>query len=116
MPFSKKSMNKPDETRKFPKGQIKIATIGNHTVGLGSYRPGWRWTKDVKPTAKTDRCMAHHVGYVLSGRMSGVSEDGTKWSLKKGDVADIPPGHDAWVVGKEPCVLLDINIAPSAAK
>jgi hypothetical protein len=114
--FSKKSMNKPDETRKFPKGSMKIAKIGDRSVGLGSYAPGWRWSKDLKPIAKTDRCMAHHVGYAISGRMSGVMEDGMKWSVKKGDLLDLPPGHDAWVVGKEKFVFIDMNIAPSYAK
>jgi len=114
--FTKKSMNKPDETRKFSKGQMKIVTIGDHTMGLGSYKPGWRWTKDLKPIAKTEICMAHHVGFVISGRMSGVMKDGTKWSLKKGDVLDLPPGHDAWVVGKEQFVFVDVNVSPSYAR
>lgn len=114
--FTKKSMNTPDETRKFPKGQMKVVTIGDHTVGLGSYKPGWRWSKHVKPIAKTERCMANHVGFAISGKMSGAMADGAKWNVKKGDVLDLPPGHDAWVVGKEQFVFIDMNVAPSSAK
>lgn len=116
MTFTKKSMNKPDETRRFPKGQMKIVKIAGNTVGLGSYKPGWKWSKHIRPIAKTDRCMAHHVGFAISGKMSGVMADGTKWSIKKGDVLDLPPGHDAWVVGKEQFVFIDMNVASSYAK
>ncbi len=109
MTFAKKSMSKPDETMKFGKGGMKLAKIGDHTLGLGTFRPGWKWSKDIGPIAKTESCQAHHVGYIISGRMSGVMDDGTKWSVKAGDVMDLGPGHDAWVVGKEPVVLLDIT-------
>ncbi len=109
-------MSRPDETRKFTKGSLKVAKIGDHTFGLGTFLPGWRWSKDVKPIAKTESCQAHHVGYVISGKMAGVMKDGTQWSVKSGDVLDIPPGHDAWIVGKEKCVLLDITAAATYAK
>ncbi len=109
-------MSKPDETRKFPKGKMKVAKVGDHTLGLASFQRGWRWSKDVKPIAKTDSCRAHHVGYVISGRMQGVLDDGTKWAIKSGDAVDIPPGHDAWVVGNEPCVMIDITGATTYAK
>ncbi len=116
MTFNKKSMSKPDETRKFPKGKLKIATIAEHTFGLGVYQPGWKWSKAVKPIVKTDSCKNRHVGYVISGRMAGIMDDGTKWSVKAGDVMDVPPGHDAWVVGNEQLVVLDITGAPTFAK
>ncbi len=116
MALAKKSMNKPDETRKFSKGQMKVAKVGDHVFGLATFRPGWKWSNDVKPIAKTKSCQAHHVGYVISGRMSGVMDDGTKWSIKSGDVMEIPAGHDAWVVGKANCVMMDITAAASYAK
>ena len=116
MAFSKKSMSKPDETRKFGKGGLKVAKVGDHTLGLGTFRPGWKWSNDVKPIAKTESCQVHHVGYVISGRMSGVTDDGAKWSVKAGDVMDLGPGHDAWVVGKENCVMLDITSGATYAK
>ena len=109
-------MSKPDESRKFGKGGMKIAKVGDHTLGLGTFRPGWKWSKDLKPIVNTDSCQMHHVGYVISGKMAGVMDDGTKWSVKAGDVMDLGPGHDAWVVGEENCVLLDITSAAAYAK
>ena len=36
-------------------------------------------------------------------------DDGTEIDAEAGDVYLIPPGHDAWVVGTEPCVALDLG-------
>ncbi len=116
MGFSKKSMNKPDEKRSFGKGTLKVTKVGDHTFGLGTFRPGWKWSNDVKPIVKTDSCQVHHVGYVLSGKMQGVTDDGQKWSVKAGDIMDLAPGHDAWVVGKENVVILDITSGATFAK
>ena len=63
----------------------------------------------VKPIAGTDSCQVHHVGYVLSGRMKVVMDDGTETEASAGDAAVIPPGHDAWIVGDEPCVWLEFT-------
>jgi hypothetical protein len=71
------------------------------------FEPGWRWSEDVKPLAGTASCENHHSGYVLSGRMHLVMDDGTEDDIGPGDLFDIPPGHDAWTVGNEACVLID---------
>jgi uncharacterized cupin superfamily protein len=89
---------------KFDKGNMKVAKVGDFTIGLGTYQPGWKWSKSVKPIAKTDSCQAHHVGYAISGRIAGVMDDGTKWELSAGDFVDLPSGHDAWVVGRKQSV------------
>ena len=109
-------MSKPDETRKFGHGGMKVAKIGDHTLGLSTFRPGWKWSKDVKPIAKTESCQVHHVGYVISGRLSGVTDDGAKWNVKAGDLMDLGPGHNAWVVGKETVIILDISSGATYAK
>ncbi|HZW57511.1 MAG TPA: cupin domain-containing protein [Nitrososphaerales archaeon] len=109
MAFSKKSHRKPDERRKFGKGKVELVKVGNFTFGKGTFNAGWKWSKHVKPIAKTESCQVHHIGYVVSGRMAGVMDDGTKWRAGPGDVLDLPPGHDAWTVGKDPCVFLDIT-------
>jgi hypothetical protein len=116
MTFSKKNVKKSDEVRKFDKGKLEIVTVGGFTFAKGTYLPGWKWSKSVKPMVKTDSCQVHHVGFVISGHLSGVMNDGTRWSLGPGDVGDISPGHDAWVVGKKPFVLLDMNVAATGAK
>ena len=116
MSFSKKNPKTPDETRKFPKGKLEVVEVGEFTFGRSTFQPGWKWSKAVKPIAKTDSFQAHHVGYVVSGRMAGVMNDGTKWQISAGDVLDIPPGHDAWTVGNKPVVLLDFMGAAEYAK
>ena len=84
-------------------------------LGLGTFQPGWKWSKDVKPIAKTESCQVHHVGYVISGRMSG-SRTTAPNGVKAGDVTDLGAGHDAWVVGKETVVIFDITSGATYAK
>jgi len=73
------------------------------------YEPGWRWSVDVKPLAGTDACQYHHIGVTLSGRLRAQMPDGTELEIGPGDVFEIPPGHDAWVVGDEPWVAVDFE-------
>jgi quercetin dioxygenase-like cupin family protein len=113
---TKKSVKKPDETRIFPKGRLEVVSVSGFTIGRATYQPGWKWSKHVKPIVGTETCQAHHVGYAISGRLAGTSEDGSKWEIGPGDVVDIPPGHDAWVVGKTPVVLVDFMGAFNYAK
>jgi quercetin dioxygenase-like cupin family protein len=98
----------PDETRPFvDKGRLEILQVGRDVVGRGIFEPGWRWSKHVKPIAQTQSCQAAHAGYVLSGRMRVLMDDGQEAEIAPGDFVTIPPGHDAWTVGSEPCVMLD---------
>jgi quercetin dioxygenase-like cupin family protein len=83
--------------------------VGEHPVMYGQMEPGWRWSEHVKPIANTDSCQATHLLYVISGRMEVSMEDGTEREIGPGDVAFISPGHDAWVVGDEPCVSVDFG-------
>ncbi len=103
-----KSFDHPDETRPFAdRGRVDVVVLGDVTVGRGVLEPGWRWSEHVKPLAQTESCRASHVGYVLSGRMGVAMDDGTEGEAGPGVAFVIPPGHDAWVVGDEPCVFLD---------
>ena len=103
-----KSFESPDEVRPFTdKGDAKIVNLSSGTVGLATFEPGWRWSEHVKPIAGTDSCQAPHMGYVVSGRMKIVMDDGTEGEVGPGDVGVIPPGHDAWTVGDEACVMVD---------
>ena len=104
----KKNFDSPDETRPFAdKGQALVLHLGDRTVAKGTFEPGWRWSEHVKPIAGTDSCQFFHRGYVLSGRMKVVMNDGGQAEVGPGDVMSIPPGHDAEVVGNEPCVVID---------
>jgi hypothetical protein len=102
----------PDETRPFQAhGHMDVITLGAFTMGKGVFEPGWQWSKDVKPIAGTESCMARHTGICLSGQMKVRMDDGTEETIKAGDVIVIEPGHDAWTVGEEPCVLVDTGVA-----
>ncbi len=105
-----KSFNTPDETRKpSDKTKIEVVKLGDKEVLKTTFSPGWRWSTDIKPVAKTDLCGVHHMGYQVSGKMHIKLSDGQEVEIGPDDVADIPPGHDAWVVGDEPVVLIDFT-------
>lgn len=105
-----KGFGSPDETRPFAgKGKVEVVNVGGVTVGKGTFEPGWRWSVNVKPIAKTDSCQAAHAGYVLSGRMRVRMDDGTEAETGPGDVVVIAPGHDAWTVGDQACVMVDFG-------
>ena len=103
------SLNSPEETRPFEqgKGQLELVNLAHGPVGRATFQPGWKWSEHVKPIAKTDSCQAAHLGYYVSGRMKVVMDDGEEAEFGPGDFAVIPSGHDAWVIGDEPCVVID---------
>jgi uncharacterized cupin superfamily protein len=106
------NIDSPHETRPFhAHGHMDVVTLGDFTLGKGTFEPGWRWSEDVKPIAGTASCEVLHTGICLSGRMTVRMDDGTESSVGPGDVVRIEPGHDAWVVGDEACVLLDTGVA-----
>ena len=103
-----KSLDSPDEVRPFAgHGSMAVVQVGDTTVGRGTFEPGWRWSNDVQPIAGTDSCQAHHTLAIISGRMAIAPNQGAEYEIGPGDVAVIPPGHDAWVVGDEACVAID---------
>jgi TusA-related sulfurtransferase len=104
----KKSIHEPDEVKETPKGKLQLVTVGGFTLGLRTLQPGWRWSTLMKPIAKTQSCKIRHVGYALSGRMAFSMDDGTKLEVGSGDVFDVHSGHDAWTLGAEPFVFIDL--------
>jgi len=90
-------------------GHAELANAGAVSVLRGELEPGWRWSNDVAPMAGTTSCQVHHLGYIQSGSMRVRLDDGTERELKAGDLFDLPPGHDAWVTGDVPCVMLDVS-------
>jgi len=107
---------KPHESREFPKGKLDLVTINGVTFGRAVFEPGWRWSTHIKPIAGTRSCEAAHLGVQLSGVMHIVMDDGTEMDLQPGQVVNIPPGHDGWVVGDEPVVFIDITGMENYAK
>src|SRR5712691_650065 len=106
--IEKRNFESPDEVRPAGTGEGRIVSLGGLAWGKGTLPPGWRWSKDVKPITKTDSCQAPHLLYVISGRMHVVLNDGSEDEFGPGDLGLIPPGHDAWVVGNQPLVNIDI--------
>lgn len=105
----RKNIDRPEEVRPFEagKGRLDLVDLGGVPVGRAVFEPGWRWSEHVKPIAKTDSCEAAHTGYVVSGRITILMDDGEKDTFEPGDFVLVPPGHDAWVEGDEPCVVID---------
>ncbi len=114
--MQKKSLSKPEETRAFENGKVETVTVGDVTFGRATLYPGWKWSQCVKPLARTESCEASHLQYQVSGRLRVVMDDGSEEEFGPGDVAMIPPGHDAWVVGSEPVVVIDISGLKDYAK
>jgi hypothetical protein len=107
--MQKRSFDAPDEQRPAGNGRADIINVGNMALMRLTLQPGWRWSTDVKPIAGTDSCQAPHLQYVVSGRGRIRMDDGTEEEFGPGDVAVVPAGHDAWVLGNEPVVAIDIT-------
>ncbi len=111
-----RNFKNPDEVRTFTKGKVELVKLGEATIGRATFESGWRWSTCVKPLANTNSCEAAHFGYQLSGTMRVRMDDGTELDSKAGEVVNVPPGHDAWVVGNEPVVFVDFQGMPNYAQ
>ncbi|MDE1820564.1 MAG: cupin domain-containing protein [Euryarchaeota archaeon] len=112
----KHSFSAPHEARNVPNGKIEIVNVGGLTLGRATFQPGWKWSKDLQPIAKTKSCQMPHLSFQVSGVLRVKMDDGTEQEIRPGEVALIPPGHDAWVVGDEPVVSIDIQGMKDYAK
>jgi hypothetical protein len=104
-----KNLSKPDELRTFDKGKVELAALGGVTFGRATLLPGWKWSTCIKPLVKTKSCEAPHLQYHVAGRLAVLMDDGSQQEFGPGEVSLLPPGHDAWVVGNEPVVVIDIS-------
>jgi hypothetical protein len=107
MPGMAQRFDGTENVTRFPNGEERVVSFPGSAVALTTFEPGWRWTNDVRPIVGADRCPKHHVGYMLSGRLHVSYDDGSTLDLAAGDVVEIPPGHDAWVVGSETVNFVD---------
>ena len=107
--FQKKSFNAPEETRTPTNARVELVKFGDMPVARVSYGPGWKWSEHVKPVVGTDSCQVAHFNYGISGRLHVRMDDGTESEVGPGDVQLLGPGHDAWVVGDKPFVMLDFQ-------
>ncbi len=104
-----KRFEKPDEVREFPKGRLELIKMHGGVIGRAIFEPGWRWATSVQPLVHTKSCEAPHFQYHVAGHLKVRMDDGTEFECKPGDVSLLPSGHDAWVVGDEPVVLVDFQ-------
>ena len=105
-----RNFDAPDEVRPFVgHGEVRLVTVAGQEIGKAVFEPGWRWSTHVKSIAGTASCEFPHFLYVISGRMLVRMDDGREVELRAGDVASIPPGHDAEVVGTEACITVDLG-------
>jgi ethanolamine utilization protein EutQ (cupin superfamily) len=104
----KKSLNQPEKTQNIGKVKVESVSMGSLNYARDTAAPGWQWSKDVKPVAKTESCQVDHVIYMISGRLHVRMDDGKEVEFNPGDMGAIPPGHDGWTVGNKPAVWLEI--------
>lgn len=103
------SFDRPHEVREFPLGRVELVNVGGAKVGRATFEPGWRWSTSVQPLAKAKSCEAPHFQYHVAGVLMVRMDDGTELECHPGDVSLLPAGHDAWVVGREPAVVVDFQ-------
>lgn len=116
MRLQRRRFNEATDVRRFPHGHIDVVEMDDHIVGRMVYEPGWRWSSDIKPIAGGEACQFHHLGYTVSGRLRVQMPDGTELETGPDEVFELPPGHDAWVVGDEPWVAIDFEAMRTYAK
>ena len=109
MSIEVKQFGEPDETVAFDHGRVDLVRIGSLGIGREVLEPGWRWSTHVKPIAGTEWCEFHHISLLLAGKIHLVTRDGDGRDVEPGSVVDVPPGHDAWVVGDEPAIMIDFQ-------
>jgi mannose-6-phosphate isomerase-like protein (cupin superfamily) len=95
---------------------MEVVRLEGYTLGRMNLAPGWRWSECIKPVVKTESCQVSHVGHAISGSITVRMQDGTERTIKAGESYTIPPGHDAWVVGNEPFVGIEVLSAEQYAK
>jgi quercetin dioxygenase-like cupin family protein len=106
----------PDEVRRPDHTTVEVVKLAGGEIGRYTFEPGWRWSQHIKPVVGTESCQTEHVGYVVSGTLHVEASDGTSADITAGSVYRIAPGHDGWVVGKDPVVVVEFQGAATYAK
>ncbi len=114
--LQRRRFEESQDVRVTPRGRVEVVELDDRVVARITWQPGWRWSVDVKPIAGTQYCQSHHVGLLLQGQLRIQMADGVELEFHAGDVLEIPPGHDAWVVGDEAVVSFDFEALRGFAK
>ncbi len=102
-----KQFDMPDELISQSRLTGQLVLLGETYVARYRHEPGWRWSHDVQPLVGTPSCQFHHQGFALSGRLHVVTAEGAERTIEAGEAFNIPPGHDAWVLGEAPFVSVE---------
>ena len=97
------------ERREIGGVRLEVGRAGAGRVKRMVYPAGFRWSVDMKPIVGTDLCMHAHVGFLARGEIHIEYADGCVVEHKAPQIVAIEPGHDGWVVGKEPVVLIEFD-------
>jgi len=103
------------DTRTFNGVTVDVMPAGSGRVKRVVYQPGFRWSTHMKDTVHTDLCMHAHVGFIARGRIHVEYGDGTTAEFVAPQAVAIEPGHDGWVVGSEPAVLIEVDFEGQTA-
>lgn len=109
MPIEVKAFDTPDEVIDFGLGRIEVINIGTMSIGKETSQPGFRWSEHVRPVVGTEWCEFHHAIYLMSGRLRIKTRSGEERDVLAGEVVDVAPGHDIWVIGDTPAVSIDFQ-------
>jgi len=105
--IERKSVLEPDEVRDLPSITLNLLRVGSLGLGYATVQPGFRWSTHLRKENDDPLCQIHHLQLLLSGRFAVEMDDGEYVEIEPNEIFDVPPGHDAWVVGDEPAILLD---------
>jgi class 3 adenylate cyclase len=106
--LQRKSLRSPDDNVVHNGLDERSVEMGEQTIGRALIQPGWRWSVDLQPVVGTPSCAIRHLGVGLRGVLHVRMDDGREIDIGPDDVFDVPPGHDAWVVGDEPFESVEI--------
>jgi class 3 adenylate cyclase len=105
--IERKSVIEPDEVRELPGLTLNLLHVGSLALGYATVQPGFRWSTHLRRETDEPLCQIHHLQLLLSGRFAVEMDDGEYVEIEPNQIFDVPPGHDAWVVGDEPAIILD---------
>ncbi len=95
--------------------RMDVVPVGTGRVKRVIYEPGFKWSTQMKPVVGTDLCMHAHVGFLAAGSIAIAYADGCTRTFTAPQVVDVEPGHDGWVVGDTPAVLIEFDFLGETA-
>lgn len=110
--LQRRPFGEADDVREVPNGRLEIYDLGDLRMGRSVLEPGWRWSDSIKPISRTEWCDFHHIGLCVAGACRITMREGAELVIGAGQFYEIPPGHDAEVVGDEPYVTITWNPSP----